>query len=144
VSAVAHPWGNQRKRDLSPRSENTAHPTSDGETLQLNELSHRVKNTLAVVQAIAQQTLRQAKDPAEFATSFGGRIQSLSRMHGLLSQSGWQDADLQEIVRDQFAAHETSRIAVSGPPVRLEPQVALHVALMLHELGTNSVKYGAL
>jgi two-component sensor histidine kinase len=112
--------------------------------MRSNELSHRVKNMLAVVQAIAQQTLRQAKDPAEFAASFGGRIQSLSRMQGLLSESGWQGADLQEIARDQLAVHEISRIAVSGPPVRLEPQVALHLALMLHELGTNSVKYGAL
>jgi two-component sensor histidine kinase/DNA-binding response OmpR family regulator len=112
--------------------------------LLLNELSHRVKNTLAVVQAIGQQTLRQTKDPTEFAASFGGRIQSLSRMHGLLSQSGWQGADLQEIAHDQLPAHETSGIILSGPPVRLEPHVALHVALVMHELGTNSVKYGAL
>jgi HWE histidine kinase/PAS fold len=76
-------------RDVSERKrhEETQQPL-------VNELSHRVKNTLAVVQAIAQQTLRKAKDPAEFAASFGGRIQSLSHMHGLLSQSGWQDADL--------------------------------------------------
>jgi CheY-like chemotaxis protein len=126
-------------RDISERKRH-----EETQQLLVSELSHRVKNMLAVVQAIAQQTLRQAKDPAEFAASFGGRIQSLLRMHGLLSQSGWQDADLQEIARDQLAAHETSRVAVSGPPVRLEPQVALHMALMLHELGTNSVKYGAL
>ena len=111
----------------------------------VSELSHRVKNTLAVVQAISQQTLRRAKDPAEFAANFGGRIQSISRMHGLLSESGWQGADLHDIVRDQIlVAHKSARIAVSGPPLRLEPQVALQVALMLHELGTNSVKYGAL
>jgi PAS domain S-box-containing protein len=126
-------------RDISERKR-----YEETQQLLVSELSHRVKNMLAVVQAIGQQTLRQARDPAEFAASFGGRIQSLSRMHGLLSESGWQGADLQEIVRDQLAAHEVSRIAVSGPPVRLEPQVALHVALMLHELGTNSVKYGAL
>jgi two-component sensor histidine kinase/CheY-like chemotaxis protein len=126
-------------RDVSERKrhEETQH-------LLVSELSHRVKNMLAVVQAIAQQTLRRAKDPADFAASFGGRIQSLSLMHGLLSQSGWQHADLHEILRNQLAAHEISRVAASGPPVRLEPQVALHVALMLHELGTNSVKYGAL
>jgi PAS domain S-box-containing protein len=126
-------------RDISERKRH-----EETQQLLVSELSHRVKNMLAVVQAIGQQTLRQARDPAEFAASFGGRIQSLSRMHGLLSESGWQGADLQEIVRDQLAAHEVSRIAVSGPPVRLEPQVALHMALMLHELGTNSVKYGAL
>ena len=126
-------------QDISERKRH-----EETQQLLLNELSHRVKNTLAVVQAIGQQTLRQTKDPAEFAASFGGRIQSLSRMHDLLSQSGWQGADLQEIAHDQLAAHETSGIIISGPPVRLEPQVALHVALMLHELGTNSVKYGAL
>jgi signal transduction histidine kinase/DNA-binding response OmpR family regulator len=126
-------------QDISERKRH-----EETQQLLLNELSHRVKNTLAVVQAIGQQTLRQTKDPAEFAASFGGRIQSLSRMHGLLSQSGWQGADLQEIAHDQLAAHEASGITISGPPVRLEPQVALHVALMMHELGTNSVKYGAL
>jgi two-component sensor histidine kinase/DNA-binding response OmpR family regulator len=126
-------------RDISERKRH-----EETQQLLVSELSHRVKNMLAVVQAIAQQTLRQAKDPAEFAASFGGRIQSMSRVHELLSESGWQGTDLQDIVRDQLAAHEASRIAVSGPPVRLEPQVALHVALMLHELGTNSVKYGAL
>jgi PAS domain S-box-containing protein len=126
-------------RDISERKLH-----EETQQLLLSELSHRVKNMLAVVQAIGQQTLRQAKDPAEFAASFGGRIQSLSRMHALLSDSGWQGADLREIVRDQLAVHDVSRIAVSGPPVRLEPQVALHMALMLHELGTNSVKYGAL
>ena len=126
-------------RDVSERWRH-----DETQRLLVSELSHRVKNMLAVVQAIAQQTLRRAKDPAEFAASFGGRIQSLSSMHGLLSQSGWQHADLQEILRDQLAAHEASRVLASGPPVQLEPQVALHVALMLHELGTNSVKYGAL
>jgi two-component sensor histidine kinase len=126
-------------QDISERKRH-----EETQQLLLNELSHRVKNTLAVVQAIGQQTLRQTKDPAEFAASFGGRIQSLSRMHDLLSQSGWQGADLQEIAHDQLAVHETSGIIISGPPVRLEPQVALHVALMMHELGTNSVKYGAL
>ncbi|WP_271597826.1 response regulator [Bradyrhizobium sp. CCBAU 45384] len=126
-------------RDVSERRRH-----DETQRLLIGELSHRVKNMLAVVQAIAQQTLRRAKDPAEFAASFGGRIQSLSSMHGLLSQSGWQHAELLDILRDQLAAHEASRVVVAGPPVQLEPQVALHVALMLHELGTNSVKYGAL
>jgi len=126
-------------RDVSERRRH-----DETQRLLVSELSHRVKNMLAVVQAIAQQTLQRAKNPAEFAASFGGRIQSLSSMHGLLSQSGWQHADFLEILRDQLAAHEASRVVASGPPVQLEPQVALHVALMLHELGTNSVKYGAL
>jgi hypothetical protein len=107
-------------QDISERKHH-----EETQQLLLNELSHRVKNTLAVVQAIGQQTLRQTKDPAEFTASFGERIQSLSRMHGLLSQSGWQAVDLQEIARDQLATHEVSRIDISGPPVRLKPEVAL-------------------
>jgi two-component sensor histidine kinase len=73
----------------------------------VSELSHRVKNMLAVIRAIAQQTLRQTNEPPEFAASFGGRILSMSRVHGLLSESGWQGADLHDIVRDQLAAHES-------------------------------------
>jgi PAS domain S-box-containing protein len=114
--------------------------------LLIAELNHRVKNTLANVQAIMQQTLRRAKDSAEFATSFTGRIQSLSQAHSMLSSANWQGADLRALIHDQLlagAADET-RITTWGPPVRLEPQIALHLALMLHELGTNAVKYGAL
>jgi two-component sensor histidine kinase len=118
------------------------------ETQQLlvKELNHRVKNTLAVVQAIANQTLADARDPAEFALSFNGRIQSLARVHALLSDRIWQGADLSELVRDQLLpgiADET-RLIVRGAQVRLEPQAALLIAAMLHELGTNSSKHGAL
>jgi two-component sensor histidine kinase len=68
----------------------------------------------------------------------------MSRMHGLLSETGWQGAELREIIDGHLIVTDPSRIMKSGPPVQLDPQVALHVALMLHELGTNSVKYGAL
>jgi len=114
--------------------------------LLMGELNHRVKNTLATVQAIAQHTLRRSADPTEFAASFSGRIQALSRAHSMLSNATWKGADVLELVRDQMilGALEESRINVSGPPVRLEPQRALHVALMLHELVTNANKYGSL
>ncbi|MBV8472987.1 MAG: response regulator, partial [Hyphomicrobiales bacterium] len=114
--------------------------------LLLSELNHRVKNMLASVHAMAQQTLRRAKDPASFADSFSGRLQSLSRMHSLLSSAGWQGADLSEVIRDQLlpGTVEDRRVTASGPPVRLRPQTALHTAMMLHELSTNAVKYGAL
>jgi two-component sensor histidine kinase len=98
------------------------------------------------VQAIAQRTLRRTRDPDEFVVSFAGRIQSLSRVHSLLSANTWRSADLLELVRDQImqgAADET-RITVSGPRLQLTPQLALHLALMLHELSTNAIKYGAL
>ena len=118
------------------------------ETQQLlvRELNHRVKNTLASVQAIVQHTLRKTKDPAEFVDSFAGRIQSLARVHSLLTASSWQDADLRDLINDQLlqGSIDETRVTASGPPVRLEAQMALHLALMLHELGTNAHKYGAL
>jgi PAS domain S-box-containing protein len=114
--------------------------------LLVGELNHRVKNTLASVQAIVQHTLRQTRDPKEFATSFAGRIQSMARVHSMLSAATWQGADLRGLIRDQLLSGpvDETRIRASGPPVRLEPQMALHTALMLHELGTNANKYGAL
>jgi two-component sensor histidine kinase/CheY-like chemotaxis protein len=114
--------------------------------LLVDELNHRVKNTLASVQAIAQQTLRSTKTPADFAAAFAGRIQSMARVHSLLSARTWQGVDLRDLIRDQVLAGavDDSRVTAWGPPVHLEPQMALHLALMLHELGTNSIKYGAL
>jgi PAS domain S-box-containing protein len=118
------------------------------ETQQLlvGELNHRVKNTLASVQAIVQHTLRQTRDPQEFATSFVGRIQSMARVHSMLSAATWQGADLRGLIRDQLlnGPVDETRIRASGPPVHLQPHMALHTALMLHELGTNANKYGAL
>ncbi len=114
--------------------------------LLLNELNHRVKNTLAIVQAIAQRTSARTRDPAEFAKRFGGRIQSLARVHALLSDASWHGADLHELIRDQLltGSMDESRLTAEGPTVRLDAQMALHLALILHELGTNSSKYGAL
>ncbi len=114
--------------------------------LLIGELNHRVKNTLATVQAIAQQTLRQTRDPDRFAASFSGRILALSQAHSLLSDGTWQGADVRELIRGQISlgAVDEARFSASGPAVRLKPQIALHVALMLHELTTNAVKYGAL
>jgi two-component sensor histidine kinase len=112
--------------------------------LLLDELNHRVKNTLATIQAIAGQTLRATNSPGEFVEAFSGRLQSLGRAHSLLTQSSWEGADLADIVRDQLAIRDSERIVVSGPRVFLPPQSAVYLALVLHELGTNARKYGAL
>jgi PAS domain S-box-containing protein len=114
--------------------------------LLLNELNHRVKNTLANVQAVAQQTLRSTRDPSDFANRFGGRVQALARAHSMLTEETWQSADLRELIYDQVlrGTIEESRLSARGPIVRLSPNMTLHLAMMLHELGTNSIKYGAL
>jgi two-component sensor histidine kinase len=119
---------------------------AETQRLLLNELNHRVKNTLAVVQAMAQGTLARTPDPKEFAKSFGGRVQALARVHTLLSETSWQGAKLLELIGDQvlLGPADETRLTAVGPAVRLHAQLALHMALILHELGTNSRKYGAL
>jgi PAS domain S-box-containing protein len=114
--------------------------------LLTEELTHRVKNTLAMIRAIATQSLSRAKSPADFVASFGGRIEALAHAHDLLTQAPLQGADLAELVRDQvlLGATDKRRIAFSGPHVRLDTQPAVHLALVLHELGTNARKHGAL
>ena len=118
----------------------------ESQQLLISELNHRVKNTLAIIQAIANQTLRRARSPAEFASSFSGRVQALSQAHALLTQTTWSGAEIGALVRDQLllGVADHQRIAYSGPALMLAPQTALHMALVLHELGTNARKYGAL
>ncbi len=119
----------------------------DTQRLLLAELDHRVKNTLATVQAIALQTLSAACNPAEFVESFNGRIRALRRAHGLLTRTSWQGADLATLIKEQLTlGPEASgwRVSSSGPQVLLEPQAALHLGLVLHQLGTNARKYGSL
>jgi two-component sensor histidine kinase/PAS domain-containing protein len=113
--------------------------------LLVNELNHRVKNTLAVVQSIASQTMRTATDLNEAGTSLSGRLLSLAKAHDILTQESWSGADLEGIVASSIAAQEDpARVELSGPMVRLPPNLALSLALVIHELTTNAIKYGAL
>ncbi|HEX5866775.1 MAG TPA: PAS domain S-box protein, partial [Beijerinckiaceae bacterium] len=115
--------------------------------LLINELNHRVKNSLATVQSVAVQTLRNAKDTQEASVLFEARLMALARAHDVLTQESWEGARLKAIVAGAIAAFQTSgddRFDVNGPDVWVSPQFALALAMALHELGTNAVKYGAL
>jgi PAS domain S-box-containing protein len=113
--------------------------------LLLNEIKHRVKNTLGTVQAIASQTFRQA--PREERDIFGARIRALASAHDLLTHQDWEKvemADVAERALRPFREVERDRFETGGPAVALIPSKALLLAMALHELSTNAVKYGAL
>jgi len=112
--------------------------------LMIDELNHRVKNTLATVQSIAMQTARSHEDPRTFAESFQSRLMALSHTHDLLTRSHWEGADLAEILRHETEAHDPLRLVANGPPVALGPAAALSLGMIFHELATNAAKYGAL
>jgi PAS domain S-box-containing protein len=113
--------------------------------LLLAEMSHRVKNTLAVVQAIARQTFRQAETP-EAGRAFAGRLAALAATHDLLIRDSWDSAPLTRLVVDALRGDDSrgARVVVSGPEVLLPPKQAVALTLALHELFTNAMKYGAL
>ncbi len=114
--------------------------------LLINELNHRVKNTLASVQGIAFQTLRGEVSLAEARSRFEARLMALSAAHNLLTEENWGGASLERVVSDsiEHLAGESGRFDVEGEPLRLGPRAALALAMALHELGTNAFKYGAL
>ena len=112
----------------------------------LGELNHRVKNSLATIQSIANLTLRRYDTPAAFVPAFSGRVQALSRAHDVLTANTWKGADLATLVHQQLSLEgmRDGRVAFKGPPATLDPQPALALALVLHELGTNARTHGAL
>jgi PAS domain S-box-containing protein len=111
-----------------------------------NELAHRIKNTLGVVQAIVSQSLRTVDSPADAREAIGDRLANLGRAHDLLTQTSWTAAPVAAIVAGATVAHgaDAARVTASGPAIKLGARPALALTMALHELSTNAAKYGAL
>lgn len=122
------------------------HRAEEVRSLLVGELNHRIKNTLANVQAIARQTLRHSRDLDDFGMRFSGRLQALARAHSILSDVTWSSASLDELLDDLIRAGtlDPDSLHRSGPQIGLSPENTLRMALVLHELVTNAAKYGAL
>jgi len=116
--------------------------------LLINELNHRVKNTLASVQSIVRQTLRPEEAVEAVRERLIGRLLAMSAVHDVLTRESWEGAALDDIVRQGLAPfvddQDPDRVAVSGPALRVGASTALSLALAVHELATNAAKYGAL
>ncbi len=112
----------------------------------MRELEHRVKNTLAVVQSIAQQTFKPDASPVEAKQSFIARLGMLNRANDILLRDNWESSSLEDLVNAALAPYgdKASRFTVNGPFVQVSGQATLGLALALHELATNAAKYGAL
>jgi PAS domain S-box-containing protein len=113
----------------------------------MDELNHRVKNTLATVQSLAANTAREAAVPPAMRQAFEGRLITLSRTHDQLTRTGWQTADLSSIIGEIFAPYLhgiTDRITISGKPVSVVPRQALALAMVFNELAANALRHGSL
>jgi two-component system CheB/CheR fusion protein len=139
--------GRLTARDITERHRAARHAE-----MMLAELNHRVKNTLATVQAIAQQTAANAPDLQTFNEGFLARLLALSNTHNLLARDAWNGAPLVEIVKNELAPYRhdgeaqgnDTRVQLHGDDLNLRPKQALALSMALHELATNAAKYGAL
>jgi two-component system, chemotaxis family, CheB/CheR fusion protein len=121
--------------------------SSDQRTVLIQELNHRVKNSLATVQSIAAQTFRFTETPEAFQQTFEARLMALAKTHDLLTKGEWETASLRELLiaeLEPYGGTESSRFTLNGQNVQLTSAMALALGLVFHELATNAVKFGAL
>ena len=126
-------------RDLTERKQ-----AEELQRLLRDELNHRVKNTLATVQAIAWQTLRTARDLPSASEALDQRIRAMAEAHDLLTARAWNGANLDDVVVRALAAFPRAKVKMSGTAIDVSPKQALALSLALHELATNATKYGSL
>lgn len=128
-------------RDMTEAKRAEAH-----QKLLIDELNHRVKNTLAIVQGIAQQTFKSGVEPVAARHVFEGRLAALSEAHNLLTREHWGPVSMRQIIGDAVSPHGggVGRFELDGPDLPIAPKTAISLALAIHELATNAVKHGAL
>lgn len=134
ASNISHDIGERRRHE-------------ENLSIVMRELSHRSKNLLSVMLAMAKQTARVSPSIDSFVYSFSARVEGLAKSHDLLVKQNWNGAALEELVEHQllaFAAGDAERIEVVGPSLMIKPDAAQTIGLALHELGTNASKHGAL
>ncbi|MGN6313561.1 MAG: sensor histidine kinase [Rhodanobacteraceae bacterium] len=120
---------------------------AERQALLIDELNHRVKNTLAIVQSMAMQTLRSCPSSADAREALESRLVALAKAHDILTSGQWRGGDLLELVAGALEAYSNEkmpRFNIHGPPVRLRPKALLALSMAVHELATNAMKYGAL
>jgi PAS domain S-box-containing protein len=110
----------------------------------MRELSHRSKNLLMIIQAVARQSIRQSSGLEDFEQQFNERLASLARLHDLLIQEEWRGASLRAITQAQVGPFAGNRVKIEGVEILLKPDIAQVISMVLHELATNASKYGAL
>lgn len=137
---IAH-WVSAQ-RDVSDRRE-----AEERQGLLVRELHHRVRNTLATVQAVLNASLRSSASLAEFRQAFSGRIASLAKTHTLITEGRTQNVSFEGLLRTELEAYMEpgrSRVSLRGPPVPLPSELAVPVGMALHELTVNAIRHGAL
>src|SRR5690606_19524516 len=125
--------------DVTSLAESESH-----QRVLIDELNHRVKNMLAVVISIAQQTLERTPSKEAFGEALIGRLHAMARAYGTLSRENWKPVSTETLIRQELEPFDTSAITFDGPPVEVPPQIGLPIGMVVHELATNAVKYGAL